>query len=309
MKKQVLVLIPAVMAGYLLSLHAPVAARPEFAQLTGQPCSNCHISPQGGGALRPEGEQFRQNLKNLDIPLSPRYRVSTGRRLLHLAFYLLHIPFGVAWVGLFYLTFGPALRRKALVIPPKPYIRQMIYGAVVILLTGPSMVLYRMKTVPGMFGTRFGILLLAKAAAALVLLLATLTLIWRSTVVLTRRYRRLARSVEQGLETDLTRDDLLLFDGAEKRKALVAVEGKIYDVTGRNLWRRGIHPGGHRAGHDLSGAFSEAPHGREVFDRVLPVGRLAAEDVGEKGRSARWAVLAGMAGSVIILLVVALWRW
>lgn len=293
----------------LFSLPGAADARPQFAQFTGNPCSACHISPQGGGPLKPEGEEFKKKLQDLDIPIDQNLRISTGQRLIHLVLYLLHIPFGVAWVGLFLYTFGPALRKRTLIIPPKPYIRQIMYGAVVVLITGPLMVVSRMKMVPGLFTTRFGLLLLIKIAAVLILLTSTVALLWHATVVLARRYKRLAKSLDKESELELTPDDLLLFSGSEKRKALVAVDGKVYDVTGRNLWRRGIHPGGHHAGHDLTGDFAKAPHGKEVFDRVTPVGRVIEPDTSARRGPMSWATMLGVTASGIILLVVALWRW
>lgn len=295
----------------LTSLLVPgqATARPEFAQLTGNPCSACHISPQGGGPLKPEGEEFKKSLKDLNIPINPNLRISMGQRLLHLLLYLLHIPFGVAWVGLFLYTFGPALRRRSLVIPSKPYIRQIMYGTIVVLITGPLLVVSRMKMVPGLFTTRFGLLLLVKIVAVLALLTATAALLWHTTVLLARRYKRLARSLDAESELELTPDDLLLFSGQEKRKALVAVNGRVYNVTGRNLWRRGIHPGGHHAGHDLTNDFAKAPHGKEVFERVTPVGRVIDPDTSTRRGPMSWATILGVAASGIILMVVALWRW
>lgn len=295
----------------LTSLLVPgqATARPEFAQLTGNPCSACHISPQGGGPLKPEGEEFRKSLKDLNIPINPNLRISMGQRLLHLLLYLVHIPFGVAWVGLFLYTFGPALRRRSLVIPSKPYIRQIMYGTIVVLITGPLLVVSRMKMVPGLFTTRFGLLLLVKIVAVLALLTATAALLWHTTVLLARRYKRLARSLDAESELELTPDDLLLFSGQEKRKALVAVNGRVYNVTGRNLWRRGIHPGGHHAGHDLTNDFAKAPHGKEVFERVTPVGRVIDPDTSTRRGLMSWATILGVAASGIILMVVALWRW
>ena len=294
----------------LLFLQAPMAqARPEFARFTGNPCSACHISPQGGGPLKPEGEQFRKSLKDLDIPMDPKLRISTGQRLLHFALYLLHIPFGVAWAGLFLYAFGPALRKRGPVLPPAVYLRQIVYGAAVVLVTGPLLVAGRMKMVPGLFATRFGFLLLIKITAVLTLLVSTLALLWHIKVVLARRYKRLARSLDSAADIELTPEDLLLFTGRDKRRALVAVDGKVYDVTGRNLWRGGVHPGGHHAGLDLTGAFGGAPHGKEVFERVKPVGRIVTPDTPTRKGPMSWAVRLGIAASGVILVVVALWRW
>jgi hypothetical protein len=179
-----LTLVIVIISGFTFLVPGGAAARPEFARFTGNPCSACHISPQGGGPLKPEGEQFRKSLKDLNIPMDPRLRVSTGQRLLHFTLYLLHIPFGVAWVGLFLYAFGSALRKRSPVLPPGPYIRQLIYGVLVVLVTGPLLVATRMKMVPGLFATRFGFLLLVKIAGVSALLVSTLALLWHIKVVL-----------------------------------------------------------------------------------------------------------------------------
>jgi len=303
-----LLLLPALAALLLLSTPWKAAARPEFARFTGNPCSACHISPQGGGALTPTGEEFKRKLTDLDITMDPNLRISSTQRLLNVVLYFLHIPFGVAWVGLFLYTFAPSVRKKAPAVLPKSYVRQMIYGAVVVLVTGPMMVAFRMKMVPDLFRTRFGLLLLIKVAAVLVLLASTVSLLWYGTVVLARRYRRLAKAMGKGSVLELTPEDLELFSGRDKRKALVAVGGRLYDVTGRDLWRRGIHPGGHRAGGDLTADLAKAPHGREVFDRVTQVGELNEPAASKGKRPLSWAVMSGLTASVIILMVVALWR-
>jgi predicted heme/steroid binding protein len=304
-----LTFVVAIVFCFTCLLTGTAAARPQFAQFTGNPCSACHISPQGGGPLKPEGEEFKGKLKDLDIPMDPNLRISTGQRLMHLVLYLIHIPFGVAWAGLFLYTFIPAWRRRNLVIFPKSYIRQIMYGAIVVLVTGPLMVVMKMKMVPGLFTTRFGLLLLVKIAAVLALLTATAALLWHIMAVLAIRYKRLAQSLDAGAELELTSDDLLLFSGQDKRKALVAVDGRVYEVTGRNLWRGGIHPGGHHAGQDLTNAFGGAPHGKEVFERVTPVGRVVQPDSHKRRGPMSWAVILGAVASGMIFLVVALWRW
>lgn len=36
-------------------------AKPEFAAQTKLPCAQCHVSPTGGGALKPFGQKFKAN--------------------------------------------------------------------------------------------------------------------------------------------------------------------------------------------------------------------------------------------------------
>jgi predicted heme/steroid binding protein len=273
-----------------------VQARPQFAQQESKPCGHCHVAAMGGGALTPEGKEFRKTL------------VTAGERLSYFALYFLHMPFGVAWVGLFFVAFSGAMGRKVLLSPPRQYMRIILYGIVVISVSGPYVAYIRARLTPGFFGTRMGLLLLVKTAAVLALLAATAVLTWHTTVVLSRRYRELEKQLEDGSLLDLTPAEMSLFSGKGKRKALVAVDGKIYDVTERNLWTKGQHPGGHLAGFDLTDAFTDAPHGKEVFERVQAVGTLKESTAGGKS-TVRWAFLAGGAASLVILLVVTTWRW
>jgi predicted heme/steroid binding protein len=68
-------------------------------------------------------------------------------------------------------------------------------------------------------------------------------------------------------------EDLSKFTG-EDGKSYVAVNGKVYDVSGSDLWEDGDHMGAHTAGSDLSAELEEAPHGMEVFDEFPVVGEL-----------------------------------
>ena len=64
-------------------------------------------------------------------------------------------------------------------------------------------------------------------------------------------------------------------NGTEENPALVAVEGKVYDVASSKMWKNGLHLKTHRAGQDLSLEIKAAPHGPEVLDRFEQVGVLA----------------------------------
>jgi len=72
-----------------------------------------------------------------------------------------------------------------------------------------------------------------------------------------------------------TRAELAKYDGQGGARALVAFEGKVYDVTGSTLWLEGDHQGQHAAGGDLTGALADAPHGAEVLEGFPVVGTLA----------------------------------
>lgn len=66
--------------------------------------------------------------------------------------------------------------------------------------------------------------------------------------------------------------DLARADGREGRQALVAVDGKVYDVSASEKWPGGMHMRRHEAGTDLSADIAGAPHDRSVLDRFPVVG-------------------------------------
>ncbi|OHB29190.1 MAG: hypothetical protein A2X84_00470 [Desulfuromonadaceae bacterium GWC2_58_13] len=72
----------------------------------------------------------------------------------------------------------------------------------------------------------------------------------------------------------MTREELARHDGKSGRKAYVAVNGKVYDVSGSTLWEDGDHQGFHHAGGDMTEELKAAPHVRAVVDRFPVVGHL-----------------------------------
>jgi len=58
-------LLSAAAAAVLITTTAfaprPAAAKPEYAAQTKLPCGQCHVSPGGGGPLKPFGQKFKDN--------------------------------------------------------------------------------------------------------------------------------------------------------------------------------------------------------------------------------------------------------
>ncbi|TCT14936.1 putative heme/steroid binding protein [Natranaerovirga pectinivora] len=80
---------------------------------------------------------------------------------------------------------------------------------------------------------------------------------------------------EEGLI--LTREELANYDGREGRRAYVAVDGIIYDVTDSIRWVGGVH-NRLEAGQDLTYEFNRCHPGFFVLRRVPIVGRLIMDD-------------------------------
>jgi predicted heme/steroid binding protein/uncharacterized membrane protein len=70
-------------------------------------------------------------------------------------------------------------------------------------------------------------------------------------------------------------------DGSDGKRACVAVDGVVYDVSASKLWKGGLHMKRHRAGCDLSGDIAAAPHGKEVLEKVLRAGTLKKDTAAE----------------------------
>jgi hypothetical protein len=51
----------ALLIGAILVIPGSARATPGFAAQTGQPCSQCHTSPAGGGDLTDFGKEFKAN--------------------------------------------------------------------------------------------------------------------------------------------------------------------------------------------------------------------------------------------------------
>ena len=72
----------------------------------------------------------------------------------------------------------------------------------------------------------------------------------------------------------LTREELAQFDGRQGRRAIIAVNGILYEVTNSSRWFNGNH-NGYQAGQDLTDAIlGVSPHGIRVLDNIPEVGIL-----------------------------------
>jgi predicted heme/steroid binding protein/uncharacterized membrane protein len=80
--------------------------------------------------------------------------------------------------------------------------------------------------------------------------------------------------VEEASMKKVTPEELEKATGKDDEPALVAVDGKVYDVTSSGMWTAGNHMGAHQAGRDLSAEIQAAPHGADVLERFEQVGEI-----------------------------------
>ncbi|RMF48543.1 MAG: cytochrome B5 [Deltaproteobacteria bacterium] len=104
----------------------------------------------------------------------------------------------------------------------------------------------------------------------------------------------------------MTPEELARFDGRDGRKAYVAVNGKIYDVTESPLWKDGNHQGAHQAGGDLTEELKSAPHVRAVMERFPVVGQLEDSPAASGSGMPVAALLIGAAIVVIVVVFLVL---
>ena len=74
-------------------------------------------------------------------------------------------------------------------------------------------------------------------------------------------------------EKIFTLDELKNYDGKEGRKAYIAVDGVVYDVTNVAAWQGGTHHG-NNAGNDVSDRIFKAPPGKSTLEKLEVVGKL-----------------------------------
>jgi len=72
---------------------------------------------------------------------------------------------------------------------------------------------------------------------------------------------------------EFTREELTGYDGKDGRRAYVAYENTVYDVSDSDMWVDGDHVAMHEAGHDLTSEQEDAPHDALILDFPV-VGRL-----------------------------------
>lgn len=65
---------------------------------------------------------------------------------------------------------------------------------------------------------------------------------------------------------------LSYYDGTDGKPALIAVSGKVYDVSAIGSWKDGVHRDGIKAGKDLTDYMQGSPHSPAIVDELELVG-------------------------------------
>jgi predicted heme/steroid binding protein len=75
-------------------------------------------------------------------------------------------------------------------------------------------------------------------------------------------------------EKQFTVEELAKFNGKDGRPAYIAFKGQVYDMSNSEQWEDGAHYAMHMAGTDLTEELEGAPHGEEVLESFMRVGKL-----------------------------------
>lgn len=76
-------------------------------------------------------------------------------------------------------------------------------------------------------------------------------------------------------EKIFTKNELAQYNGQNGQPAYVAVQGVVYDVSGKAAWQGGKHHG-NVAGQDLTAVLlNKSPHGDRVLKGLPVVGKMS----------------------------------
>lgn len=84
----------------------------------------------------------------------------------------------------------------------------------------------------------------------------------------------LSSGASSGSEQEFTVEELAKYDGQEGRRAYIAVDGIVYDVTDVPQWDSKMHAGKFAAGKDYTEELKNAPHGAGNLDQAEKIGTL-----------------------------------
>ena len=102
----------------------------------------------------------------------------------------------------------------------------------------------------------------------------------------------------------MTLAELANYDGQNGRRAYIAVNGTIYDVTDSPRWENGLHPPDHQAGQDLTEELAGAPHVRSVVERFPVVGSIEETPAAQSSEGGGKVVIGIVIAAVIVAVVI-----
>lgn len=276
--------------GFLVVLFATIVisclnsglahALPQYAEAVDKDCTYCHVELTGGEALTAEGLKFREFIFGTEEDEStnePEKTTPVREKIFWLLVGFVHFCAGFIWLGTIiyiHLVLKPAYAASGL---PKSELKLAWLCMSLIGLTGLLLTFRDFSSLNMMLSSSFGKIILAKIVVFSTML-STAAFV---TLFIGPRIKKKIQTADIS-DIDLTRGitaaQLAGFDGQDSRSAYVVVDGKVYDVSESRLWKGGVHMKRHRAGEEMSAAIADAPHGKEVMQRVPEISQLVPSD-------------------------------
>ena len=192
---------------------------------------------------------------------------------------------------------------------PRGEVRLGLVSMVIMAVTGVILTVFRIPSLSFLIQTRFGILLLVKIFLFLIMVGSALFVV----IFVGPKLGKKRKAEPLKVKGRFTLDELSAFDGAEGRPSYIAYKDRIYDVSRSPHWEGGKHFIRHEAGKDLTDQLIHAPHGEEKILDCPQAGELVTGDAQKTlpPEEKTFYILAYMslAMVVLVILILALWRW
>lgn len=295
----------------LFCMPLQTQATEELAEKTSKECRHCHLDPAGGGELTAVGEGYLLSLQEVSDTGGTRAQTKPSASLsgvFKLIVGFVHIFTGFFWFGTIlyvHLILKPAYASQGL---PRGEVRLGLISIVIMAITGIILTLYRAHSLEFFLTTRFGLLLLIKISLFMVMASSAFFVVFFIGPRLKKK-----RAAPTPTDGEMSEEELSFFDGSEGRQAYFAYQGKIYDVSNSSLWKSGTHMARHKAGVDLTGILSQAPHDESKVLDMPVVGTLVAKARRSTGFDHKkvffFMAYMNLINVFLIVLVLALWKW
>jgi predicted heme/steroid binding protein len=263
------------------------------------------VNYQGGGQLTDVGKGFQlsNSLKNKKERFADKSIFDILEKILR----LIHILTAFLWFGTIlyvHLILKPTYASQGL---PRGEVKVGLISLLIMPATGFALFYLKGFSFPLLLSSRFGVLLLIKITIFFIMA-------WSALVVVFLIGPRLKKIKKDAIsaQTNLTMDELSIFNGKDEKSAYVGFKGKIYDVTNSSLWDHGIHMQRHQAGQDLTEIISQAPHEEDKILSRPQVGEMKEGGGPSLNKSYKkiFYIMAyvNLSFVFVISLILALWR-
>ena len=220
---------------------------------------------------------------------------------------LVHILAAFIWFGTIlyvHLMLKPAYAEKGL---PRGEVRLGMACMFLVGVTGILLTVSRIKSLDVLYSSPWGQVLSIKVFIYLIMISSAACVVLFIGPKLKGGSRK-AEIPASGVFDPVT---LSAFDGSGGTKALVAYEGKVYDLTSLALWKDGLHMK-HKAGSDLTAFIPKAPHGIEKLEPLPVVGEYDSSAVPQKTfhqKAFYFIAYMNLALVFCAITTIAYWRW